>query len=95
VAVYPEMWFEDGRDPYYGEPLWLRVPVASYELWAYNARHLAFLKDYVAADHRRRDPNWNGSMVSRLPKWMKVRSMRPRVLAAIERLEARIAAHGG
>jgi hypothetical protein len=79
----------EGTDPLFGLDLWLRAPFRSHVLWAYNAEHLRFLREYVAADLRERVPTQNGSMASRLPKWIKSARHRGDLLSAITRLEAR------
>src|SRR5690606_31046867 len=83
-------------DWYFHEPLWLRTPCVGHELWAYNEKHLAFIKDYVSADLREsyRDAEYgysNKSLASRLPTWIKLSKNRDAVLAAISRLEGRLA----
>ena len=79
----------EGCDPLFGLELWLRTPCRGELLWAYDAQHLQFLKDYVSADLRERQPKLNTSVASRLPKWMKSAQHRDAVLAAIAKLEAR------
>jgi predicted RNA-binding Zn-ribbon protein involved in translation (DUF1610 family) len=79
----------EGSDPFFGLELRLRAPFRGELLWAYNAEHLAFLKRYVGATVREREPNQNGSLVSRLPQWIKSAKHRDDLLAAITKLEAR------
>lgn len=74
------------RDPVVGLPLWYQAPVGSHVLWAYNPGHLAFIRDYVSAGIRRREPNENASLASRLPRWLKAGKNREAVLKAISRL---------
>ncbi|MFF4607389.1 hypothetical protein ACFY12_32215 [Streptomyces sp. NPDC001339] len=83
------------RDPFLGLPLWLQTNCAGHVLWAYNARHVAHLRGYVAADLRERglsrpDPSTycGASMIDRLPAWMKASAHRSRVLRALDRLAA-------
>jgi hypothetical protein len=80
---------------WYGVWLWLRMPCCGDVLWAYNAAHLSFLEAYVGAKlrRRRRRSAWgwsNGSLESRLPRWMTSASNRPTVLDAIGKLRARL-----
>lgn len=92
-------WVSDERavrlgapvDPYYGFPLWLRIACAGHTLWAYNRRHLAFLRDFSAAPLRERSPGRNASLASRLPGWLKQASNRDAVARAVARLEAKAA----
>jgi hypothetical protein len=76
-------------DPYFRLPLWLRAEVKGNTLWAYNREHLSILEAYVRADVRRRAPNWNASLVSRLPRWLKAASMRQVLLRTIDRVAHR------
>jgi hypothetical protein len=55
-------------------------------LWAVNVDHLAFLENYVVAKLRERVPNQNGSVVSRLPKWLKEARHRKEIIACIAQL---------
>src|SRR5687767_12522601 len=43
----------DAADPYFHLPLWLQTPCAKNVLWAFNAHHLVFMRDYVSATDRR------------------------------------------
>lgn len=63
----------DAVDWYFHLPLWLQTPCCGHVLWAYNAAHLAFLREYGQADLRERAPvpNTNTTLASRLPGWMK------------------------
>jgi ribosomal protein S27E len=76
-------------DPFFSLPLWFCMPVDRHMLWAYNRAHLGFLKQYVSASLRVREPNHNRTLVSRLPKWIKQKNNRQKILKAIERLENR------
>lgn len=75
-------------DPVFGLDLWFQRPFRGEVLWAYNVEHLAFLRDYVAADLRRRQPGRNRSLASRLPAWIKAAKHRDALLTAIAELEA-------
>jgi hypothetical protein len=79
-------------DPWFDLPLWLRADVKGEVLWAYNARHLALLRDFVAATHRRDDATRNHmrSVANRLPKWIGLAANRAAILRAITRLESRV-----
>lgn len=75
------------HDPFFGLPLWFVCVVGEEVLWAYNRAHLVFIKNYVEAKLRHRVANQNGSLVSRLPEWIKRRKNRGRILKAIKRME--------
>lgn len=74
-------------DCYFGHPLWLQTPCCGETLWAYNQPHLEFLKAYVRATLRHRQPNHNQSLASRLPRWIKLAKHRDEVLRALVRME--------
>ena len=76
-------------DPYFRLPLWFRADIQGRTLWAYNREHLSFLEAYVRADVRRRAANWNASLASRLPRWLKASGARRSVLSAIARMARR------
>lgn len=94
ASGWPEGQFAigDAADAYFHLPLWLQVPCLGHTLWAYNERHVAFLRDYVAATDRRSphrsasDP-LNTLLASRLPKWMQLAKHRPAVLRELSKLE--------
>lgn len=67
-------------------PLWFTASFKDHVLWAYNREHLEFLRDYVQGMLREREPNHNGSLVSRLPAWMKSAKNRETLGALVERL---------
>lgn len=79
------------RDWYFMLPLWLQTPCCGHVLWAYNARHLAYLERFVQATLRERVVSGrNRSLASRLPEWIKSGVHRDDVLAGIGRLRARL-----
>jgi transcription elongation factor Elf1 len=75
-------------DPLFGLPLWLQAPCSKSVLWAYNRPHLEFLRQYVTASLRERQPNLNRSLASRIPRWIKEASRREAIVKCIERLAA-------
>jgi hypothetical protein len=80
-------------DPLFGLPHWLQAPCCGETLWAYNAEHLAKLREYVAANLRQREKSggpraW--SMFARLPQWMSAAKNRETVISAFDRLEQRL-----
>ncbi len=79
--------FDRPVDFYFGLPLWLQAPCRGETLWAYNERHLQFLRGYVGAGLRERVPHANRSLAARLPKWIKTAHAREDVLRCIEKLE--------
>ncbi len=82
--------FDGPYDPYFGFNLLLQTSACRKVLWAYNGRHLTFLRELVAADLRERLPDRNTSLASRLPAWIKRGAHRDEILRAIGKLEARV-----
>lgn len=76
-------------EPSFGLDLLLQTPCAGDVLWAYNTRHLDFLADFVGAAHRDHTKIRNGSLPSRLPRWMKLATNRATVLKSIDALRGR------
>ena len=88
-------WSDTPEDGVFHLPLWLQSTCCGHVLWAYNAGHLRFLKDYMGAGlrERRRSPEhgWcNASLASRLPKWMQLAKHREAILRGIGKLELRL-----
>ena len=78
------------RDPHFGLPLWLQTRCCGHTLWALNQPHLTFLRGFVSAQVRERVSNRNASLVSRLPKWLKLARNRESVLKSLTSLENRL-----
>lgn len=77
----------DGYDPYFGLPLFLSQSVGAELVWAWNARHLDLLGDWLGATLRERSIwPYHWSMMSRLPRWMKLAGNRSKVLHALTKL---------
>ncbi len=76
------------HEPAFGLELLLQAPCKGHTLWAYNPRHLEFIAEYVAATIRERTPNFNATLASRLPDWIKVAKNRPAVLRAVRQIES-------
>jgi len=77
-------------DWYFRQPLWLQISCCGETLWAYNLKHLEFIENYVAAKLRRRTPNINKSMASRLPQWLKSAKNRDEIFRAIAKLKGKL-----
>lgn len=85
----------EGFDPWFDLPLCLAEPVGRELLWVWNRRHVDLLEGYLGATLRERAHNpYHYSMASRLPRWMKLATARPRVLHALALLRARIEREG-
>lgn len=79
-----------GFDSYFAMPLLLTANFKGHLFWAYNDEHLAELKAFIGADLRERHHligGHNGSMISRLPLWIKSAKNRDELLKLIEKLE--------
>ncbi|MEH2202646.1 MAG: hypothetical protein V7K53_01020 [Nostoc sp.] len=82
-------------DHFFGLPLWLQISCCGQVLWAYNKAHLNFLESYVQSRLREHLPDdslgWhNGSLASRLPRWIKLTQHREKVLQKIQQLKHRL-----
>ncbi|HVF18587.1 MAG TPA: hypothetical protein VNA21_16810 [Steroidobacteraceae bacterium] len=76
------------RDPYFDCALWFVGDIKGNVFWAYNQEHLQFIRDYVAATLRIRQPNKNSSLASRLPAFLLAKKNRAAVLKEIDRMAA-------
>lgn len=76
------------RDPHFGLPLRFITNTRYGTVWAYNLKHLDELSRYVGAKLRERQGAGNGSMFSRLPKWMKLAKHREEIAKALGKLSA-------
>jgi ribosomal protein S27AE len=78
-------------DCYFRLPLWYATDFKGEELFAYNRRHLQFLKEFIGDKLRGRretEHGWsNRSLESRLPKWIQAAKNREGLLKKIEQLE--------
>ena len=79
----------------FGVDLWLTTPCCGQTLWAYNQTHLEFLEKFISARVRSQakhpEHGWaNGSLQSRLPRWMLARNNREAVLHGIEKLSKKL-----
>ncbi len=74
----------------FGRPLLLQAPCYGNVLWAWNVRHLELVAAIVGAPLRERERGasnvFNGSLLTKLPRWMKAAKNREAVLACIEKL---------
>ncbi len=87
--------WREGYDPYFDLPLFLIEPVGQDILWAWNPQHIELLAAWLGATLRERSTQpYHWSMVSRLPRWMKLASARPRVLHALGILRERALGEG-
>lgn len=87
---------DETLEPHFATAWWLQTPCRGEVLWACNAAHLRLLKEHVSATLRERrreeESGWaNGSLASRLPRWMQRATHREDVLAGLARLEAKLA----
>lgn len=98
VISYGSKWDEGfiniggAFDWYFGYPLYLQIPCCGHTLWAYNAEHLAYIKEYVEAELRENGAYYL-SVESRFPFWMKSAKNRDAVVKAILKLEQKANQH--
>lgn len=77
--------YDDGRDPWFDQPLWLRSSTSWGPVWAYHQTHRAQLRAFIAAElrqrrHQGRGPGWKG----KLPVWMTDGNHRLAIVRAID-----------
>ncbi len=88
LETHRSVYASDQIDPHFGLPLSLVDAGRHGALWAYNVRHIATLKAYVAATLRERGSRAGSqSMISCLPAWMKAAKNREDVLKRLVKLE--------
>jgi hypothetical protein len=90
ASIPPSIRLGEPFDPYFGYPLRLQKPLGREVLWAYNRRHLAFLRAFIGAGIRPKTPHANASLASRLPAWMKKATRRAHLLKGIASLEKQL-----
>ncbi|MBW1655886.1 hypothetical protein [Flavobacterium quisquiliarum] len=75
------------REPWHNLQLWFQKEVRGNVFWVYNQEHLVYLEKYIKADLRERNNNGsgNGTMVSRLPKFIKEAKNRGKLLKILEK----------
>ncbi|HEY1193003.1 hypothetical protein [Flavobacterium sp.] len=87
--AFKEMPEKDGlvRDSWYNLPLWFQKEVSGNVFWAYNLNHIDYLERYIKADLRERnnDGSGNGTMVSRLPQFVKAAKNREKLLKILKK----------
>jgi len=76
-------------DPFFHLTLWLKTDVEDHTLWAYNLKHLDFLRGHIESKLRERNGQelFNRSLGSRLPKWMTSKKNREVLLRKISELQ--------
>jgi hypothetical protein len=95
----------EGHATFLGLKLWLQTACRGRVFWALNYEHMAYIADYIKAQHRERTlckplrigrlgfrPTRvrNGrNVVGRLPRWLVLKSSRAHVLRAIAKLQGR------
>ncbi len=74
------------EDPFFGLPLWLQAPCCGDTLWAYNWRHLAFLRDLIGSKQRRTSSYQPSpqALAQKMPKWMLIAKNRDEVLRVLD-----------
>ena len=78
---------QQASDPYFGLPLWLQAPFGSHTVWAYNRKHLNYLKEYVQAKLRESASGGRHALTWKLPNFIKLAKNRDGILKIIARLE--------
>jgi hypothetical protein len=93
-AAHLRQGFRAWTRPTMGLPLRLWAETRHGILYAYNEDHLAYIEDYVQSRVRREivEPGRfrNGSILSRLPRWVKAAGNRDEVLKAIAAMRRKL-----
>ena len=80
---------DDGlvREQTYNFPLWFQEEVNKEIFWAYNQNHIDYLERYIQAGLRERNSkiNYNSSLVSRLPQFVKAAKNRDKLLKILKK----------
>lgn len=72
---------------YFNAELWLQAPFKEHVFWAYNHKHLNYLKRYIAASLRESADRSHYTLVEKLPKFIQAAGNRQALLKIIEQLE--------
>lgn len=73
---------------YFDVPLWLQLPFRSKEVFfAYNAAHLAYLEQYIAAGIREHQERTHLTLLEKLPKFYHDAKNRTALLKLIGKLK--------
>ncbi len=72
---------------YFNAELWLQAPFKEHNFWAYNHKHLNYLKRYIAASLRESVDRSHFTLVEKLPKFIQAAGNRQGLLKIIEQLE--------
>ena len=90
----PVWYCHADRDWVFGLPLFYTIRTNQGMLCAFNAAHLQYIEDFVAAKNRQRRQDENGwanqSQISRLPKWVKLAKNRSLILSRIRKLKKQV-----
>ncbi len=72
---------------YFGLPLWLTEDFKGNYFWAFNYKHLEYLKQYISAGLREKKDRTYWTMLEKLPKWMTLGKNRDKIMKLISDLE--------
>lgn len=75
------------KDKWFNLTLWFQKEVDGNVFWAYNQDHIQYLERYIEAGLRERNSkmNYNSSLVSRLPKFVKSAKNREKLLKVLKK----------
>ena len=75
------------REFSFNAELWYQKEFGKSIFWAYNIEHINYLERYIKASLRERNNNgsYNGTLVSRLPKFVKEAKNREKLLKILEK----------
>lgn len=74
---------------YFNAALWLQHPFRNEIFWAYNAAHLAYLEQYIAATLREHKDRSHFTLLEKLPKFYGEAKNRNALLKIIQKLKVK------
>ena len=91
VSVYHFYNGNLGIDPIFGLPLFLRTDCRFGTIWAFDGAHLSEMQAFITAKLRERTSMaGNGSMISRLPAWIKDSKNREMISKKLSQLQKKL-----
>ena len=72
---------------YFGAALWLQHPFKNEVFWAYNAKHIAYLEQYISARLRQHSNRSHFTLLEKLPKFYHAAGNREDLMKIIQRLK--------
>jgi DNA-directed RNA polymerase subunit RPC12/RpoP len=78
---------KDGKEPYFGCPLYYQENFRGNPIWAVNREHLQYMIDYIDADLRQEAPGAKMTQSDHLPAFMKSAKNRSGIVKALRKMQ--------